>query len=97
MENQATNNNANFVCSGQCTQCQFQQRVYCAAYLARNNYAMMNAMLGKIDALQVEIKDLNARINAMQNVEGELMHPFNVKEELSFETTKHNGASGVDE
>ena len=84
-------------CNGQCAMCQFQQRVYCAAYLARNNYAMMGAMLEKIDTMQNAIVDLHTRINAIQSVEGDLVKPFAEKDDVSFENDSTSGVSGADE
>lgn len=72
MENQQTTKS----CHGECARCSFQQRIYCASYMARNNYAMMETVLVKLDAMQSEITDLHARINAIQSAEGELIKPF---------------------
>ena len=82
------------MCSGQCAMCQFQQRVYCAAYLARNNYAMMGAMLEKLDSMQNEMADMKTRINAIQSSESELIKPFDTEADGSFET-KHTKEQAV--
>lgn len=87
MESQANKT----TCNGNCQACSFQQRVYCAAYMARNNYAMIEALLDKIDVLQ-------ERINAIQ-AEGTLISPL--QEEIKEETIEVGkkgtiGASGAE-
>ena len=62
MEEKKENN----MCNGQCSKCSFQQRIYCASYLSRNNYAMIESLLSKINAIQASIDDIRNRVNEMQ-------------------------------
>ena len=66
----------NKMCHGDCIKCSFQQRVYCASYMARNNYAMIESVLAKLDSMQSEIENMNIRINSIQSNEAELIKPF---------------------
>lgn len=95
METKQTNNTNNgnvnsSMCNGRCAECVFQQRVFCAAYMSRNNYSMMQSMLGKLDAMQMQIDEMQKRINAIQSNEGELMKPF-VEEKGFFDDTDTMG------
>lgn len=77
-------------CNGQCAKCSFQQRAFCAAYMARNNYAMMESVLVKLDAMKADIEELHKRVNAIQSNEGELIKPF-MEDDNSFESTSTMG------
>ena len=82
------NNQNKTICSGRCAECAFQQRVFCAAYMARNNYAMMESVLSKLDSLQTELDELSKRINAIQSNECELIKPFITEPKLFDEQTQ---------
>lgn len=71
------------MCNGDCSKCSFQQRVYCASYMARNNYAMIETIMNKIDSMQVKINELQAN-----NVE--LKKPFGKNDE-TFESVNTMG------
>ena len=70
------------MCHGDCIKCSFQQRIYCASYMARNNYAMIESVLDKLDSISSDMSEMKNKIN-----EGELIRPF---EEES--TIKASGA-----
>lgn len=76
------------ICSGRCAECAFQQRVFCAAYMARNNYAMMESVLARLDSMQTELSELHKRISAIQSNEGELIKPFITEPNLFDEQTQ---------
>ena len=72
MENNENNNNIK-KCSSDCMQCSFQQRVYCAAQIARNN---VNEI--------AEIKDLlsimTEKIDRLGNASAEVFNPMSKTE-----------------
>ena len=70
------NNKNNRMCNGDCTRCSFQQRVYCASYMSRNNYAMMESVLAKLDEVLVKIQP-------MQTSDVDLIVPFRSEPEES--------------
>lgn len=75
------NKQNNRMCNGDCSKCSFQQRVYCASYMSRNNYAMVESVLLKIDSMLNEMDSMKQKISAIQSSEGELIRPFSGEEE----------------
>ena len=69
-------NNEQKVCSGNCQECNFQQRVYCASYMARNNYAMIESVLNRLDAIQNDIFSLREKMSAMNVSDGDFIQPL---------------------
>ena len=91
-------NQNNRMCHGDCSKCSFQQRVYCASYMSRNNYAMMESVLLKLDSMQSELEGMKQKISAIQSSEGELIRPFSEEEEETsvFEEVSTMKASGAE-
>lgn len=52
------------------------QRQYCAAQHAYNSMMMVKAMQDSIAAMNGTIEELNAKIDAIQNGEGEIFNPL---------------------
>lgn len=64
--------------------------------MARNNYAMMESVLVKLDSMQNEIGDMKQKISAIQSNESELIRPFQEEETETFEDTSTTKASGAE-
>lgn len=92
------NKQNNRMCNGDCSKCSFQQRVYCASYMSRNNYAMVESVLLKIDSMLNEMDSMKQKISAIQSSEGELIRPFSEEEEETsvFEEESTMKASGAE-
>ena len=75
-------NNQNFQCSGNCLNCLPAQRQYCASQHAYSNMKVLDKMmevLGKMQedmtAMQGTVKEMDAKIEAIQNSEATVFDP----------------------
>ena len=85
-------------CSGNCQACSFQQRIYCASFMARSNFSLLEGIMGKLDGMQKEIADIQARVNALQTENNELIMPImEEKQKDAFEGFRTKRASGAEE
>ena len=82
MEGQQVNNAS---CHGECARCSFQQRVYCAAYMSRNNYAILESIIARMDSFSSEIASIKSRVNEMGSDTSEFITPSTEKKVLEFE------------
>ena len=71
-----------FKCPGNCLQCLPAQRQYCASQHAYSNMMVLDkvmetltSMQGQIEAMQGSVKELAAKIEAIQNSEGAVFDP----------------------
>lgn len=79
MDNENNNNNNVKRCSGDCMQCSFQQRVYCAAQIARNNINEIAEIKGMLSAI-------SERVERLGNATTEVFNPMNESVETPIET-----------
>ena len=71
-----------FKCPGNCLQCLPAQRQYCASQHAYSNMMVLDKVMetltrmqGQIEAMQGSVKELAAKIEAIQNSEGAVFDP----------------------
>ena len=57
-------------CCGDCLACSFQQRVYCAAQISRNNMDAINEM-------KLVVGELSEKIDRLGNTDSEIFNPMN--------------------
>ena len=62
-------------CSGNCLNCIPAQRAYCASQHAYSNMKVLDAIMDIIIHMQEELKNLNEKIEAIQNNEGSVFDP----------------------
>lgn len=65
----------NFKCSGNCLQCLPAQRAYCASQHAYSNMKVLDQMMGKVLAMQGDMKEMKEKIEAIQNSEASVFDP----------------------
>lgn len=82
-------------CSGDCLMCSFQQRVYCAAQISRNN---MDAIV----EMRESIKELSQKIDRLGNTDSDVFNPINdvkpeehavVEQPQEFETAQSDSGA----
>ena len=56
-------------CSGNCMACEPFQRQYCAAQMTYNNMGMINTLVTQVKTLSETLKNINVKIETMQNAE----------------------------
>ena len=82
MDNENNNNNNNVKrCSGDCMQCSFQQRVYCAAQIARNNVDEIAEIKGMLSAMA-------ERVDRLGNASTEVFNPMGESTDTAVETVE---------
>ena len=64
-------------CTGNCMACTIFQRALCASQVGYYNMKMLETMVQITAGLQQNVKDLAAKIEAMQNNEATLFDPIN--------------------
>ena len=66
-------NQQQFKCSGDCTKCHQVQRQYCAAQKGYDNQQLLLSLIG-------EVKELAAKVNAIQSNEALVFNPNEAEE-----------------
>ena len=69
------NQNQQFKCSGNCLNCLPAQRAYCASQHAYSNMKVLDAMMSVVLHMEMDIKALADKIEAMQNNEATIFDP----------------------
>ena len=69
-------------CPKDCTKCNFQQHAFCAAKMGFDSFAVMSAILQKLDAQATVIADMAVRLKAIESAEAELAAPAPVQGDL---------------
>lgn len=64
-------------CTGNCMTCTMYQRGLCSSQLSYYNMKMLETMVQITAGLQQNVKDLSAKIEAIQNNEATLFDPIN--------------------
>ena len=64
-------------CTGNCMTCNQYQRGLCSSQLSYYNMKMLETMVQITAGLQQNVKDLSAKIEALQNNEALLFDPIN--------------------
>ena len=64
-----------FLCSGDCTKCHQGQRLYCAAHWSYDSLCIIESMQKALDAMNGTIKELSAKVAAIQDGEASLFVP----------------------
>lgn len=71
-----------FACSGNCLNCNPQQRTYCASQHALSNMRVLDKVMEtltsireEIDVMKGEVKEMTQKIEAIQNNEADIFDP----------------------
>ena len=87
-QNPQNNQQPQFRCPEDCRRCPQQQRIYCASQHALSNMKVLdmvmgalNEMKGSIVAMQGEVSELAAKIEAIQNSEANVFDPTSTEAE----------------
>lgn len=92
------NNQQQFRCTGDCFRCQPLQRQYCAAQWSYNSLRMIERMQASIEAMSGTIKELSAKVDAIQGNEASLFDPTSetlTVEEVVSELPTDSAVSGA--
>ena len=73
-------------CPKDCSKCSFQQHAFCAAKMSFDAFAVMSAMMQKLDAQATVIADMAVRLKAIESAEAELAAPQPIQSDLFSET-----------
>lgn len=69
-------------CPKDCSKCSFQQHAFCAAKMSFDAFAVMSAMIQKLDAQATVIADMAVRLKAIESAEAELAAPQPIQGDL---------------
>ena len=72
-------------CNGDCMTCSFQQRVYCAAQLSRNN-------MDAINEIKMAVSELSGKVDRLGNTESDVFNPMNENVDVVTETQEFENA-----